>query len=119
MSAGRAVTSGRRRSHRDKKPVREPLLHRLGFAFAKFFLAALFGLFISWIAFDVGLDFAADDRRLGILWVVLFCVAPLVWGILGIFFFDKMLGLARRAFEDYLGFDGDSPRPPRERPPRW
>jgi len=72
--------------------------HLVGIA-AKFFLSVLFGLLVSWLIFDFGLEIAGLNRPIGTFWLVLLRATPLVWGVLGVLYFDKMLDLARRAFE--------------------
>jgi hypothetical protein len=73
----------------------------------KFVCAGLFGGFISLVLF------------LTVLWVDmpgfwespwphLFWVIPVVWGTLGIFWFDKMLDVARKLTEGFLGLDHGS-----------
>ena len=80
----------------DQDPFRGP-----GWAIAKFFGAALFGGFISFIVF--ALIFWINPNALSLLWHILWII-PVVWGILGIFWYDKMLDIARRIVEGIARF---------------
>ena len=83
-------------------PKQESVLEKLSYGFTKFLLSALFGLFISWIILDVGLDLVSLHEPLGGVWIFLIWFSPLIWGFLGLFWFDKMLKIAKEAFESYL-----------------
>ena len=66
--------------------------------FCRFVGCALFGGLVSLVIFFVvifwGLYGFFDSYWKHTLWIV-----PLVWGILGIFWFDRMLDIARDIFE--------------------
>ena len=71
---------------------------------AQFFGAALFGCFVSLIlfggAFFMDLDFLREGQWFHIFWII-----PIVWGLLGIFWFDAMLDAARHLVDGALGLD--------------
>ena len=82
--------------------MKDPLRGPIGAAL-KFFGAALFGCFVSLILLIVaffGEIGIWDTKWAHVLWVI-----PAVWGILGIFWFDKMLDFARALFEGFFGLD--------------
>ena len=56
------------------------------------------------LLFILEMDFASfwQTRWRHVLWIL-----PVVWGVLGIFWFGRMLDIARRIFEDYFGVDSD------------
>jgi hypothetical protein len=83
----------------------DSLLDRAVGVLARFVGSALFGLLISWIVFEVALDLAMTEERTGWIWVALLCGTPVIWGIVGVFYFDKMAEFARTTFESYLGSD--------------
>lgn len=70
-------------------------------AFARFFVAALFGLAVSWAILDLGLDLAGLNAAAGRVWIVAVIGAPIVCGILGMFFFEKFLGGVTRVFKEW------------------
>jgi len=78
-------------------PLRGP-----GGAVVKFFFAALFGgmlvLPIYFVVLLAQIEFFMNIRLFHLLWIV-----PLVWGVLGIFWYERMLDLARDIIEAFLG----------------
>lgn len=76
---------------------------------SRFMISAFFGGFMSFIVFFLIYElmlYVYDDNILSkyimqilfhALWIV-----PLLWGILGIFLFDKMLTIASKIFESFL-----------------
>ena len=83
-------------------PFRRP-----GWAIAKFVGAALFGGFISLIVlvFFYCFHIFPPNHWWHILWII-----PVVWGILGLFWYDRMLDIARRIFEGFARFIAWFPR---------
>ena len=73
-----------------------------GGAVLKFIGSALFGGFVSLVVV-LAAFFLEIDRFWQRPWIHLLWVIPLVWGFLGIFWFEKMLDAARRIFEDFFG----------------
>ena len=70
-------------------------------AVAKCFGAALFGGFVSLVllgaAFWFELEFFFERPGMHVFWII-----PVVWGVLGIFWFDAMLDAARHLVEGAL-----------------
>lgn len=82
----------------------DPLHGPLG-ALAKFIGAALFGCFVSVVVFVIAFQ-ALDFETLGeAKWLHALWFVPLIWGVLGIFWFEPMLDLARRVFEDFFNIN--------------
>jgi len=78
-----------------------------GACIAKFAGAFVFGLFVD-AAIIGGLFYFSRYSSWSLFppWTVgVLVVVPIVWGTLGIFFFDRMLDLARGIFEDFLDPD--------------
>ena len=88
---------------RKKSTYDGPLKGPLG-AVAKFFAAALFGGFVSLLVFFVvlliGIDAFWQSPWPHVLWII-----PLVWGVLGIFWFERMIDMARDLVETVLGVE--------------
>ena len=78
-----------------------------GACIAKFVGAFVFGLFVDAVIIGCLMWFTPySSASLFPSWTSGILVAvPLVWGILGIFFFDRMLDLARHIFEDFFSPD--------------
>ena len=72
---------------------RHPLSGPAGLLF-KFFGAALFGGFLSLLvlvaAYAIDIAAFAESRWVHLLWII-----PLIWGLLGLIWFEPMLNLAR------------------------
>jgi len=66
--------------------------------FCRFVGCALFGGLVSLIILFIALFFGLYGI-FGGYWKHIFWVIPTAWGILGIFWFDKMLDIARDIFE--------------------
>jgi len=84
------------RKRKAKKPDRKIFL-----ALLKFIASALFGGFISFIIFWF-FFYHEEFWTKGfyhVLWII-----PLIWGVWGIFWFDKMLDSAAKMFEDFLDY---------------
>ena len=72
-------------------------------AVCKFFGSALFGALVSLVIFLV-ITYSGDiDAFTATAWVHILWVIPLLWGVLGIFFFDQMLDLARKIIGGFFG----------------
>ena len=84
-----------------KSRPEDPLRGPFG-AVLKFVAAAFLGGFVSLVVIAVvflfGIHSFWQAPWLHILWII-----PIVWGILGIFWLDRMLELGRKIFEDYFG----------------
>jgi hypothetical protein len=93
---------------RPKKIIKKDPLGGLTGVLAKFFFAALFGgmvsllvffvFFLLWGDFYEFIKFTYDSAWFHLLWVV-----PVIWGILGIIWFDQMLEIASSFVEYVLG----------------
>ncbi len=92
----------------DAKKSRTSVWDHVAGVAAKFLCSALLGLVVSCIILDLGLDLPilTGDRVGGAVWIALICVAPLVWGILGVLYFDKLLSLTRKLWKIFFGFGG-------------
>ena len=70
-------------------------------AVLKFVLAALFGCLVTLVVIlailGMGLDSFWASRWVHILWII-----PLLWGCLGVIWFDRVLELGRDVFEGYF-----------------
>ena len=70
-------------------------------AVLRFILAALFGSLVSIVLVMgvvlFGVESFWDGRTPHILWII-----PAVWGVLGVFWFGKMLDFAREVFEGFF-----------------
>ena len=90
-------------SKRKKTTIGDSLKGPAG-AFAKFVAAALFGGMLSIVIFFVvvliDIDAVWDRPWLHLLWMV-----PLVWGVLGIFWFERILDIARDIIEGLFGLE--------------
>ena len=86
------------------KPFRD-ILNDLAGAIVKFFGAALFGSFISIVILTCiylsEMFFFWETAWRHILWII-----PVVWGILGLFWFEHMLDTGKKVFEWFFGVDG-------------
>ncbi|MBM4041455.1 MAG: hypothetical protein FJ290_23380 [Planctomycetes bacterium] len=80
---------------KEKSPTSGPLGAVLKFVFAALF-GGLISLVISVIVYWTG---AHEFWRSG--WVHTLWIIPLVWGVLGIVWFDEMLDWAREFFEGF------------------
>ena len=83
----------------DPKPeeLKDPFHGRFGWIL-RFLVSAFFGGFIALFIFIVILRIFLtlpfwDTKFVHILWIV-----PLIWGVLGIFFFDEMTEIPRKIF---------------------
>ena len=83
----------------DPKPedLKDPFHGRFGWIL-RFLVSAFFGGFISLFIFIVIFRWYViipfwDTKFVHVLWII-----PLVWGILGIFLFDKMMDITRNSF---------------------
>ena len=90
-------------STEDPKPedLKDPFHGRFGWIL-RFLVSTFFGGLFSFVVFFIALllsrepSFALwfwDSKYVHIFWII-----PLVWGILGIFFFDKMTDIPRKLF---------------------
>ena len=73
---------------------------------ARFLLSALAGLFLSWVVLDHGCELAAHDAKFGAVWTALIWLLPIVWGLLGVLFFDRALAIARMVWNAYFELEG-------------
>jgi hypothetical protein len=73
-------------------------------AFFKFIMAALFGLLVS-LAIGFIAAWLLMDSFFATPWVHILWIIPLVWGVLGIFWFDQMLELGKKIIEYLFGID--------------
>ena len=84
-----------------KKP--EPISNRVSGALGRFILAGLFGCGVAWIIL-VELDCVAYSYpRLEHVWTTAIWLTPVLWGLLGVFWFDNLLECGRRILEAYFG----------------
>ena len=84
----------------------------IGGAISKFVCAAVFGGFVSVVVFlgvlwlgwgdETGMDRFWNSPWPHILWII-----PLVWGFLGVFWFDRMLDASRDIFDRFFGVNDD------------
>ncbi|MCX7918794.1 MAG: hypothetical protein N3A72_04120 [bacterium] len=76
--------------------------------FFRFIISAIFGGFISFIFLYVFLDLilmasaAKQWKFISIILIHAVWILPTIWGILGIFYFEKMLSLAQKSFERFI-----------------
>jgi hypothetical protein len=88
-------------SNRQRTTIGDPLNGPGGVA-VKFVCAALFGglllLPVYIVLLFVNFEIVWDSP-----WPHLFWIIPLVWGVLGIFWFERMLDLARDIVEAFFG----------------
>ena len=91
---------GVRRKEMNKKTTRDPLKGVAGIIL-KFFAAALFGCLVSLILllaiFAIGAHTFWDGWGPHLLWII-----PILWGVLGIFWFEPMLAFASHIFEEFF-----------------
>jgi hypothetical protein len=80
--------------------TRESPVEKLGLALARFFLGALCGLTGTWVVLIECQEPAMQHETVGAVWLWLLWLIPVVWGLLAVFFFDRMLCAARTLFED-------------------
>ena len=81
---------------------RQGLLATIGWALVRFCLAAVFGLFVSAVLAALWIWFLGFDEGVDELWLTLLWLTPILWGVLGIGYYDRALALARRIFEAYF-----------------
>jgi len=76
----------------------------IGGVIGRFIVATFFGGFVSLVILAivlwVDLDMFWESPWPHVLWLI-----PMVWGILGIFWFDQMLNAGRKIFEMFFGID--------------
>lgn len=87
------------------KTTKDPLAGPLG-AVAKFVGAGLFGGFVSLVVF-LGILWLDVDAFWQSPWPHVLWIIPVMWGVLGIFWFDKMLDAARKIFEGFFGIESE------------
>jgi hypothetical protein len=86
----------------DRPPLQE---YDLVSCVIRFFMAALFGIFIDIVLVCLYGAAALMGYRLGFDWLFfLIAAVPLIWGGLGIFFFNEMLDLAGEIVERFFLF---------------
>lgn len=90
---------------RSRAPSGRPLWERAIEVVAKFLGSAVFGLLVSWIILDLGLGLVNLHGAPGGIWLALLWITPLIWGVLGVFYFDKALDFALKLWKSYFGFD--------------
>jgi hypothetical protein len=86
------------------KDETDPLRGPLG-VLGKFIGGAILGCFVSFVVFiacywALDTDTFMEGKWLHALWII-----PIVWGVLGIFWFKPMLELGRSIFEAYFHID--------------
>lgn len=86
-------------------PSGHPLWEHAIEVVAKFLGSAVFGLLVSWILLDLGLGLASLNGAPGRIWLALLWITPLIWGVLGVFYFDKALDFALKLWKSYFGLD--------------
>ena len=84
------------------KKQRDPLSGMAG-TFWKFIIAAIFGAMISFVLFIIVLELANGDSFWFQKGAHVFWIIPVVWGVMGIFWYEKMLTVARDLVEWVCG----------------
>ena len=94
----------------DGKP-RTPLDgYSVGAVIAKFLGAGFFGILVDVaILLFTDLWMNSDILSSSVFWWVLVCI-PIVWGVLGVFFLERMLDLGKSLVEGLVGSGGNRRR---------
>jgi hypothetical protein len=80
------------------------IIENLGGIVAKFLCAYIFGCMVSFIVLFVAL--LVDVEAIwDSSWTHIFWVIPLVWGVLGLFWYKQMLEIGRKIVMEFWGIE--------------